>query len=256
MNSAIEISNFYYENLFENFCISINKNSFISFSGPNNCGKTTLIRILNREIIVDSNIEINGERINSYLIEKYETLVGCIIPFEKIPKERTIEQEMYFYNDNSLEIEEILKGLRINTIKQKEIQDLSKKQFILYQLAVELSKSPKIILIDTISPYFEQKEMINIIKFLKQYQEKKEITILYITQNLEETLYTDYLYIMDNKKISLKGVPIEVLEKDNKINKIGLNLPFMMDLSVKLKDYNLLNEIELDKSKMVEELWK
>ena len=50
------------------------------------------------------------------------------------------------------------------------------------------------------------------------------------TSDLNETLYSDYLYIINDSKIIIEGNPIEVLEKDNIINKAGLNLPFMIDL--------------------------
>ena len=49
---------------------------------------------------------------------------------------------------------------------------------------------------------------------------------------------------------------MEVLEKDNILNKLGLRLPFMVDLSVKLKDYDLIKDIELNKNRMVDILWK
>ena len=77
-----------------------------------------------------------------------------------------------------------------------------------------------------------------------------------ITSLLECNLLSDYTYIIDHGEIVLEGNPIEVLEKDNVLNKAGLNLPFMMDLSVKLRDYDLVEEIELDMEKMVNILWK
>ena len=70
------------------------------------------------------------------------------------------------------------------------------------------------------------------------------------------TIYTDYLYILDKGKILLEGIPIEVLKKDNVLNKIGLQIPFMIDLSVKLKDYNLIDDTILNMDKMVNLLWK
>ena len=77
-----------------------------------------------------------------------------------------------------------------------------------------------------------------------------------ITSILECNLQSDYTYIISNKQITLEGIPSEVLEKDNIINKAGLELPFMMDLSVKLRDYDLIKDIELDMEKMVNNLWK
>ena len=87
-------------------------------------------------------------------------------------------------------------------------------------------------------------------------KKKKNLTVILTTIDLKDSLYTDYLYVIGNKKIVLKGEPIKVLEKDNILNKVGLNIPFMADLSVKLKDYDLLDSIILEKDRMVDILWK
>ena len=76
------------------------------------------------------------------------------------------------------------------------------------------------------------------------------------TNNLCDTLNTDYLYILNEGEVYLEGEPLEILEKDNILNKIGLDIPFMIDLSVKLRDYDLIENIELDKNRMVDILWK
>ena len=77
-----------------------------------------------------------------------------------------------------------------------------------------------------------------------------------MTTNLDNVLKTDYIYVINNSEIIIEGNPKEVLEKDNIINKAGLELPFMMDLSVKLRDYDLIKDIELDMDRMVNLLWK
>ena len=48
MKSIVNIKNLNYKP-FDNFSLTIKENSFISISGPNNSGKTTLMRILNGE---------------------------------------------------------------------------------------------------------------------------------------------------------------------------------------------------------------
>ena len=48
----------------------------------------------------------------------------------------------------------------------------------------------------------------------------------------------------------------DILKEDNIINKIGLKIPFMIDLSVKLQDYDLISEMTLDMNGMVNKLWK
>ena len=46
------------------------------------------------------------------------------------------------------------------------------------------------------------------------------------------------------------------MKEDSLINKIGLTLPFMVDLSLKLKYYDLIDDVELDMNRMVDKLWK
>lgn len=256
MKNAITIANFYYQDLFENFSMNIEKNSFSVLSGPNNCGKTVLIRILNREIITKSDITIFENNINTYPIDIYSKLVSCVIPMEYLPKDVNIEEELNVYSIDSEEKEWLLKGLKMKRIIHKKINELSNKEFILFQLVVALAKKPRILLIDTISSYFNKNEILDIISFLKEYQQKEKITVLYIARKLEETLLADSLYIMNEKVIQLQDSPLEVLKNDNIINKIGLRLPFMIDLSVKLIDYDLIDSICLEQDRMVDDLWK
>lgn len=256
MRNAIEIANFYYQNLFDNFSLAIKENTFSVLAGPNNCGKTTLIRILNRELIVDDSITILGNEIITYPIDLYSKMVGCVIPLEYIPKEINLEEELNLYQVSPTDKKWLLKGLKLSRMIHKKTKDLTLKEQILYHLIIVLSKKPKLILIDTISAYFTKKEIQDIILFLKEYQEKEKTTILYMARDLEESLLADSLYIISEKKIKLQGAPLEVLEKDNMINKIGLKLPFMIDLSVKLKDYEVIDKIYLEKDRMIDSLWK
>ena len=111
-------------------------------------------------------------------------------------------------------------------------------------------------LLDNIGIFFTKKDMLDILNILKEYQQQEKITIIMVTNNLEEVLLTDYIYVISDSNILIEGIPIDVIQKDNIMNKAGLNLPFMVDLSVKLRDYDLVKEIEQDKERMVELLWK
>ena len=256
MKNSIMIYNFFDDYLFENLNILVPKEKFITISGPNNCGKTTLIRILNREIITENKIIIENRGINNYKIEEYSKLVQCVIPLEVIFEEKKVIEELLRINSNQKEIDEIIKGLKIKKIIDKDTNTLTSKEKVLVQLGIALLNNPQILLIDDISTYFDKKEKKDLFKFIKKIQTKKKLTIVYSTINLEDTLYSDYLYIISDKKVALEGNPIEILQKDNIINKIGLKIPFMIDLSVKLKDYELLDEVELDTDGMVDKLWK
>ena len=248
MTKIIEINNFSDDNLFENLTINIEKNTITTISGGNSCGKTTLMRILSREIITENNILLNNRSINDYTISEYTSLVQTVIPSEIVFEENTLEKELKNIN--------LVKGLRIKSILNKNIKDLTIKEKVLAQIAIALDSKPEILLLDNVFIYFNDKEREEIFAFLRSFQKKYNLTVVLTTIDLRDSLYTDYLYIIGNKKVILKGEPLKVLEKDNVLNKVGLNIPFMADLSVKLEDYDLLDSIVLDKDRMVDILWK
>lgn len=254
MSDIIKINNFKYQNLFENLNILIKEHSFTAITGPNNCGKTTLIRILNRTIITDNNIIIKNCDINDYLIEEYSKLVQCVIPLEIIFHEYSVQDELLNYG-NQEEIDKIIAELKIRNLLKKNESNLTTKEIVLIQIIIALLKKPKILLLDNLEEFLKEDTM-KIITYLKKYQKDNDLTIVIATIHLDEIIDSDYVYIIKNGKVELEGKPNIILEKDNIINKIGLSLPFCIDLSVKLKDYNLLNEIKFDNIGIINDIWK
>ena len=49
---------------------------------------------------------------------------------------------------------------------------------------------------------------------------------------------------------------LEIFKKDSYLRKIGLNIPFIIDLSLKLKVYNLIDQIYFDRKSLEDNLWK
>ena len=251
--NILEVKNLNYKDIFNNLSFVVPENKIISISGPNNCGKTTLIRILNREIITDD-ILIYGKTSDNYKIEDYSNLIQAVIPKEIDFEEETLEKELINYSNtrNNKLVEEF----KLSNSLNKKISKLTDKEIISFQLLLALIKKPKVLLLDSLSAYLNNEEIDELYIFLIKYKEKNNLTIISTTLNLNESLYSDLLYIINNGEIVMSGNPKELLEQDNIINKNGLELPFMIDLSIKLKDYNLLDSSIYNIDNMVEALWK
>ncbi len=95
------------------------------------------------------------------------------------------------------------------------------------------------------------------IEIKKIYDLLKQNNIKYInvTNNIEEVLYTDYLIVYNDDQIIIEGKTLEVLKNDKLLKRVGLSLPFMVDLSLLLKDYGLVNDIYINKESLVDKLW-
>lgn len=255
----LEIKDLKFENVFNDFSISVEKEGFIVISGPNNCGKTTLIRILNKEISSNNAISLYGTKLEDIKVTEISSILKTIIPKEITFFQNTIEEELKNQLEESnlkKEIKEKLKAFKLNKISTKSVDNLNDEDIIRYQILDALLNYPKILIIDDISPYFNKKELIELVTLIKKDCDENKITLIMTTNNMNIALLSDYMYVMSDSLILLEGKPLEVLEKDNILNKLGIDLPFMMDLSVKLRDYDLIQDIELDMDRMVDILWK
>ena len=261
--NIIEIIGLTYKEIFNDFSIGLEENKFITIAGPNNCGKTTLLRMLDNQIDINNTITMYDIKLEDYKLTDLHQILKVIIPGEINYVKNTLEEELNYYLEQlNLSKEEklksykkVIKELKLLKYQTSKLETLDIKETIQIQLALALIYNPSIIFIDDISIYFDKKELDSIIEILKQYQQDNT-TIVMITSSLDLALQSDYLYVINESKIMIEGNPLEIIEKDNIMNKAGLNLPFMIDLSVKLRDYELIDCIEQDKDRMVDLLWK
>ena len=115
----------------------------------------------------------------------------------------------------------------------------------------ELLSYQKVIFFNVLH-YYDDEEIKEIFKTL----EDNNIKYINFTNNIEEALYTSYLIIYDDKKVLVEGKTNEVLKCEKLIKKVGLNLPFITELSLLLKDYDLVDKIYKDNTSLKGDLWK
>ncbi len=269
MANILEIKNLNYNygrtTIFKNFNLSVKEGSYISIAGNNTSGKTTLIKLISGILPSKNTITIGYSFVDMNHIHHHSKNVGVVLGndlnsflFEDVYK------EMAFPLENlNIEVKEIEKRIlelanlfKINKLLDKKTNDLtnSEKQSLL--IVIALLHKPRILLLDNAFSMMSRNTKQEIKSALKKYQERNKLTIIQATTNLEETLDTDYLYIMNDGDIILEGEPLTVLKEDTLINRLGLSLPFMVDLSLKLEFYELLDKVEVDIDRMVNTLWK
>ena len=91
-----------------------------------------------------------------------------------------------------------------------------------------------------------------VINYLKEHNK----TIINFTTDIEEVLLLDYLILIYQDKIIIVGLTIEVLKEEKIFKKLGFNLPFIVELSIGLKYYNLIDDIYYSNESLVDKLWK
>ncbi|MEG0026513.1 MAG: ATP-binding cassette domain-containing protein [Bacilli bacterium] len=264
MDDIIKIKNLYFEYkekvLFEHFDLCIKRNSFTSIVGPNGSGKSTLIKILNSLEKFSGHIMIDGVNFDSGNKEYIKNKIGIVFDISQyVFKQATVGDELSFILkklDYSVDEKEVLVNkvselLKIRHLIDDNPNNLNDSAKQMVALACTLVKNPKILIIDDTLNMIDNKE-----KLFRKLRKLIDLTIINITYDLNECLFGDRVVVIDNGKVVLQGKSKVILQEEKLLNGIGLKVPFMVDLSIKLKFYNLISEVIFDVNKMVNKLWK
>ena len=262
----VEHLDFHYQNhtIFTDFSFSVDEGSYIAISGPNESGKTTLMRLLTGYLPSKNKIVIGYQYIDSSQKEEIFSKLGIVSNEERSFLYESVYRELCFPLENlnmpkdqmEKRIIETCQKLQITNLLDKKIQDLTKSQKQKLKIALAIIHHPAILLLDQPFQNLNRQDTIDIKRILKELNQQEHVTILLFSQNLEDTLDADYLYILYRGKWLMEGKPLVVMREDKLLNRIGLKLPFMVDLSLKLEFYEVLDEIILDMERMVNTLWK
>ena len=84
---------------------------------------------------------------------------------------------------------------------------------------------------------------------------KQQMNFIYITSDIEKSILSDKIVVFDNNEIVLNGLKEDVLKEEKILKRLGFGLPFVVDLSLQLNYYDILNKIYFDMSLLIGELW-
>ena len=85
--------------------------------------------------------------------------------------------------------------------------------------------------------------------------EEKNIHFANVTSDIEDSLYAHELIVLDNDKIVTRGSTLSVLKEESLLKRLGYRLPFIIDLSLQLNAYDIIDSIYLDEEILVNRLW-
>ena len=251
--------------IFKNLNLTFEKGSFTTISGNNGSGKSTLIRLLVGLLDCEGKITINGLELNHDNLKKIISKIGVVFenPDDQFVAETVLDDIVFSLENMKVDKKEIDKRVKkiskfigIEDILDKEPHNLSGGQKQLVALASALITDPDILILDEALTMIEPDTRIKIYKILEQINKVNKITIINVTHNMDEILYGDNLIVMDKGNIVLNGPKEFVFLEEKTFNKLGLKLPFIVELTTKLQYYGLIDHLIFDMEELVNEIWK
>lgn len=277
---GIEIKNFSYKypledkNVLENLNLKIEKGEFWAIIGKNGSGKTTLCNALRRFVPdfykgeVTGEIVVDGKNLKDFSPKELVTKIGFVFqnPFTQISgvKDTVFEEIAYGLENLAVEKEKIIKRvnetlklLEIEHLKDKNPQEMSGGQKQRVALASIIVMDPEILVIDEPTSQLDPKGTQDIFKIIN-IMAKKGKTIILVEHKLELIAeYAEKIVVLDEGKIILSGKASEVLNNKSLLEKgIGMTQYSMLAYELEKAGKAKFEEIPITKEKTVELLKK
>lgn len=250
--------------IFNKFNLDIKKGSFVSIIGKNASGKSTLAKILVGLLKSEGYINIDGYLLSDFYLKKIRrSLAVCFdnpntnFVGETVMDDLAFSLENLEYTKKEIEtcIKNIAKKFKIEAILEGNPNELTNSEKTKVNLAALLIHNPQILFIDETIYNLTPNDKKLVFKILQEYKEKYDLTIILVTHNLEDTLLSDRIIVLDKGKIIMDGTKEEIY-KDDTLEKLGFNLPFIVKLSHNLILYNLLDKVYFNEKEVIDKLWQ
>lgn len=251
--------------ILKNVNFDIKKGDFVSIVGPSGCGKSTLAKLLLGLIPFEGYVNVCNMNICQDNLAEIRKMIGIV--FENPDNYfvvDTVEDELAFALENlnlppqiiHKKIEEIVAYLDIEHLLKKSISQLSGGEKQLVALASVLVQEPKILVLDEAFTMVDGESHRLLLKLIKKIHQDKKMTVINITDDMNDTIYGNEIIVLNKGNVIFEGKKEILFEDEKKLKSIGLNLPFIVDLSKKLGYYGLTDKIIWNMNQMVKQLWK
>lgn len=230
----------------------------ISILGPSNSGKTYFLKkIIN--VVPNDDVYLDDILINEYDITFLKNNIAVCLDDKVFKCDYVAEELAYYLEMLGYRIDEITDKInklsinfKIKELLSEQIDSLNLDKKILVKILSLLIIKPKIFGIDNLINYLDKSDR----KILIDYVKKNNIVLLNITNSGEDLLISDKIILLNDKKSIFNGTRLELLNGNTILPYLGIELPFVAELSQNLVLYGIIDKVYLDEKKLVDKIWK
>ena len=102
-------------------------------------------------------------------------------------------------------------------------------------IASVMAMEPKCIVLDEPTAMLDPNGRKEVLRAVKELNQKKGITIILITHYMEEVVDADYVYVMEQGSVVMKGTPREIFSQVDELKKHRLDVPQVTLLADELR---------------------
>ena len=230
--------------------LDVKQGEFVAILGHNGSGKSTLAKHLNvllrpggGTLWVDGKDAEDAD--NLWAIRQNAGMVFQNPDNQIIAS--VVEEDVAFGPENTgvptdeiwKRVEKSLKSVGMIQYREHSPNKLSGGQKQRVAIAGVMAMEPKCIILDEPTAMLDPNGRREVLEAVEQLNKEKDVTIILITHYMEEVIYADRVYVMDNGKVVMQGTPRGIFSQVDTLKDYRLDVPQITLLAYELRKEGL-----------------
>jgi energy-coupling factor transport system ATP-binding protein len=166
-----------------------------------------------------------------------------------------LESLAFTKNEINERVNSFSRRFKLDNLLEKDPNSLGSSDKVKMKILSSLIIKPNVLVLDNVLCELDYVDKLLIFDILKEYTDNEGV-VINITNDMEETLEANRIIIIHDNKLACDGKTISVLNEEKLLKRLGLGMPFIVELNKYLMDYGIINKYYLTNEKLVGALWK
>lgn len=248
----------------KNVSFSIEKGSYTTIIGHNGSGKSTIAKLMIGLLEKNSGeILVDGLSLTLENLQAIRNKVGIV--FQNPDNQfigSTVKDDIAFGLENHCvepdKMDDIIMEFaeKVNMVEflDSEPTKLSGGQKQRVAIAGVLAMAPEIMIFDESTSMLDPQGKNEINEVIRELHEKTKMTLVSITHDIEEVTKSDFVIVMNNGEIVMRGKPEEIMKREKELLKSNLDLPFSLKMIKELEKHKIKLKQSVTIEGLVDEL--
>lgn len=249
-----------------NISIEIEPGSFVAILGHNGSGKSTLAKHINALLTPDEGtLYVDGKNsADEDKLWEIRRTAGMIFqnPDNQIIAS-VVEEDVAFGPENlgipsSQIVDRVslsLDAVGMSEYRKHSPNKLSGGQKQRVAIAGVMAMEPKCIIMDEPTAMLDPVGRKEVLAAAHRLNKEKGVTVILITHYMEEAIDSDYIFVMDQGEVVLKGTPREIFKEVEFLKEHRMDVPQITELAWQLRNNGVdIPEAVLSRQELVEAL--
>lgn len=230
--------------------LKVTKGDFIAVLGANGSGKSTLAKHINAILYpTEGSVWVNGmDTAEDKNLWDIRQSAGMVFQNPDNQIIATVVEEDVGFGPENLgvptqeiweRVEKSLEAVGMTEYRHMSPNKLSGGQKQRVAIAGIMAMKPECIILDEPTAMLDPNGRKEVIATVRELNQKENVTVILITHHMDEVIYADKVFVMEQGHVVMEGTPREIFSRVKEIKKFRMDVPQVTELAYELKKAGL-----------------